>query len=123
MELRNYETLFVLTPVLSQEQLQEAIDKFRTFLQEKKAEIVHEETMGLKKLAYPIQHKTTGVYQLFEFKATPDLIRVLETEYRRDERVIRFSTFALDKHAIDYNVQQRSGAKPKKTEPKQEVAA
>ena len=123
MELRNYETLFVLTPVLSQEQLQEAIDKFRTFLQEKKAEIVHEEKIGLKKLAYPIQHKSTGVYQLFEFKATPDFVRVLETEYRRDERVIRFSTFALDKHAMDYNVQQRSGAKTKKTEPKQEVVA
>lgn len=123
MELRNYETLFILTPVLSQEQQQEAIDKFRSYLQEKKAEIIHEEKIGLKKLAYPIQRKTTGVYQLFEFKATPDLISALETEYRRDEKVIRFSTVALDKHAIEYNTRKRSEAGTKKTEPKKEEAA
>jgi len=123
MELRNYETTFILTPVLSAEQVKETIDKFRNYLQEKKAEIVHEDKMGLKKLAYPIQHKNTGVYHLFEFKATPDIISGLETAYKRDERVIRFLTFALDKHAVEYNVQKRSDAKAKKTETKKEVAA
>lgn len=123
MELRNYETTFILTPVLSAEQVQETIDKFRNYLQEKKAEIIHEDKIGLKKLAYPIQHKTTGVYQLFEFKATPDIIKGLETEYKRDERVIRFLTFVLDKHAIDYNAQRKIDAKAKNTESKKEVAA
>ena len=123
MELRNYETTFVLTPVLSAEQQQEVIDKFRNYLQEKKAEIIHEDGIGLKKLAYPIQHKTTGVYHVFEFKTTPELISGLETEYRRDERVIRFLTFVLDKHAVAYNAQQRSSVAAKKIEPKKEVAA
>ena len=115
--------MFVLTPVLSEEQLQASIGKFRSFLQEKKAEIVHEEKIGLKKLAYPIQRKSTGVYHLIEFKATPDIISALEVEYRRDEKVIRFLTLALDKHGVDYNIQKRSGGEPKKTEPKKEVAA
>ena len=123
MELKNYETVFVLTPVLSEEQSRACIDKFRAFLQEKKPEIVHEERIGLRKLAYPIQHKSTGVYQLFEFKAPPDIISALETEYRRDEKVIRFLTMALDKHGVDYNAQKRSGGGVEQTEPKQEAAA
>ncbi len=110
--------MFVLTPVLSEEQLQETIDKFRGFLQEKKAEIVHEDKIGLRKLAYPIRHKSTGVYHLFEFKATPDVISALEIEYRREEKIIRFLTFALEKHGVAYNDKKRSGVWDKKTEPK-----
>lgn len=123
MELRNYETVFVLTPVLSEEQLQETVDKFRSFLQERKAEIVHENKIGLKKLAYPIQRKSTGVYHLFEFKATPDVIGALEIEYRREEKIIRFLTFALEKHGVAYNDKKRSGVWDKKIEPKKEAVA
>lgn len=123
MELKNYETLFVLTPVLSEEQLQESISKFKNYLLEKKAEILHEEPMGLKKLAYPIQHKKTGVYHLFEFKAAPETIISLETEYRRDERVIRFLTVSLDKHALEYNEQQKTRKLAEQTEPKKEKVA
>jgi small subunit ribosomal protein S6 len=123
VELRNYETMFVLTPVLSEEQLQETIDKFKSFLQEKKAEIVHEEKIGLRKLAYPIQRKSTGVYHRFEFKATPDVISALETEYRREEKIIRFLTFVLEKHGVEYNEKKRSGVWDKKAEPKKKEAA
>jgi small subunit ribosomal protein S6 len=123
VELRNYETVFVLTPVLSEVQLQETIDKFRSFLQERKAEIVHENKIGLKKLAYPIRRKSTGVYHLFEFKATPDVIGALEIEYRREEKIIRFLTFALEKHGVVYNDKKRSGVWDKKNEPKKEAAA
>jgi small subunit ribosomal protein S6 len=121
MELRNYETLFILTPVLSKEQIEEIITKFRDFLLEKKADIVYEEPIGLKKLAYPIQHKSTGIYHLIEFKATPDVISALETAYKRDERVMRFLTFALDKHAVDYNDRKRKGTLTSKHETKQEL--
>jgi small subunit ribosomal protein S6 len=123
MELRNYETVFVITPVLSEEQLQETIGKFRSFLQENKAEIVHEDKIGLKKLAYPIQRKSTGVYHLFEFRATPDVIGRLETEYRREEKVIRFLTFALEKYGVEYNDKKRSGVWDTKKEIKKKVAA
>ncbi|HAN49562.1 MAG TPA: 30S ribosomal protein S6 [Amoebophilaceae bacterium] len=123
MELRNYETMFVLTPVLSEEQLQETIDKFRGFLQGKKADILHEDKIGLKKLAYPIQRKSTGVYHRFEFKAPPDVISALETEYRREEKIIRFLTFALEKHGVEYNEKKRSGVWDKKNEPKKKEAA
>ena len=123
MELKNYETVFVLTPVLSEEQIQETINKFRSFLQNKETEIIHEDKIGLRKLAYPIQHKSTGVYHLFEFRATPAVISTLETEYRREERIMRFLTLSLEKHGVEYNEKKRSGVWDKKSEPKKEVAA
>lgn len=114
----NYETVFILTPVLSDIQMKDAVDKFRKVLTDNGAELVHEENMGLRKLAYPIQHKNTGYYQLFEFKAPGTTIEKLNTEYLRDERIIRHLTISLDKHAVSYNDRKRNGlvGKKKQTE-------
>ena len=102
-----YETVFILTPVLSDEQMKEAVAKFRDFLEQNGAEIVNEEEWGLRKLAYPIQKKSTGFYCLLEFKADPTMVKKLETAYRRDERVIRFLIFRLDKYAVEYAEKRR----------------
>ena len=116
--MQQYETLIVLTPLLSEEVVKEALAKFRGILTDNGAEIINEDNWGLKKLAYPIQKKTTGYYHLTEFKAPGELINKLEIEYRRDERILRFLTIALDKHAIAYSEKKRSGAfnQKKKTE-------
>ena len=119
---KNYETVFIMTPVLSEAQMEDAVDKFRKVLTDNGAELVSDENWGLKKLAYPISHKSTGFYHLFEFKAAPELVETLETEYRRDERIMRFLTVALDKHAVAYNEKRRSGAFNKKDK-KEEAAA
>lgn len=122
--MQQYETVIVLTPLLSEEVSKEAIAKFKNILTEGGAEIVHEDNWGLKKLAYPIEKKTTGFYHLIEFKAPGEIINKLEIEYRRDERVMRFLTIRLDKHAIAYNEKKRSGAFNKKAEtPKAEEVA
>ena len=57
MAIKNYETVFIMTPVLSDTQMKETVDKFRNVLKSNGAELVHEENWGLKKLAYPIQKK------------------------------------------------------------------
>lgn len=100
--VKQYETVFILTPVLSEGQMKEAVTKFRDVLTANGAEIVYEEEWGLKKLAYPIQKKSTGFYTLIGFKAEPTVVDKLELQYRRDERVIRYLTFAMDKHAVAY---------------------
>lgn len=120
--MQQYETVIILTPLLSEEIAKEAIAKFRNILTEGGAEIIHEDNWGLKKLAYPIEKKSTGFYHLTEFKAPGELISKLELEYKRDERVMRFLTIALDKHAVAYNEKKRSGAFNKKAEPKTEEA-
>jgi len=111
--INNYETVFIVTPVLSAEQVKEAVKKFKGILKEGGAEIVTEEDWGLKKLAYPIKHKTTGFYNLIEFKADGSLIKKLETEFRRDEKVIRFLTFRMDQFAVAYAGKRRKTNKDK----------
>jgi len=106
--LKNYETVFIATPVLSDSQIKEAVKKYRDFITENGGEIVHEENWGLKKLAYPIQKKTTGFYNLIQFKANPEFVAKLDVQYRRDERVIRYLTFAMDKHSVEYAEKRRS---------------
>lgn len=106
--MNNYETVFILTPVLSDAQMKEAVEKFTNILKNEGAEIVNEENWGLRKLAYPIDKKTTGFYQLVEFKANPETIAKLEIQFRRDERVIRFLTFRQDKYAAEYAAKRRN---------------
>ncbi|MFD2744008.1 MULTISPECIES: 30S ribosomal protein S6 [Sphingobacterium] len=121
--MQQYESVIILTPLLSEDVAKEVIAKFKNILTEGGAEIVAEDNWGLRKLAYPIQKKTTGFYHLTEFKAPSELIQKLELEYKRDERVMRFLTISLDKHALAYNEKKRSGAFNKKTETKTEEVA
>jgi small subunit ribosomal protein S6 len=119
---KNYETVFILTPVLSDVQMKDTVDKFVNLLKEEGAEVINVENWGLKKLAYPIQKKSTGFFVLIEFKADPSLIKRYELEYRREEKVMRFLTTAQDKHALIYADRRRKGEFNKKSEAKEELA-
>ena len=101
--MNHYETVFIATPVLSDVQTKELFGKFQGVITENGGQIVSSEDWGLRKLAYPIQKKTTGFYYLIE----------LETQYRRDERVIRFLTFRMDKYAVEYAEKRRNKNKSK----------
>lgn len=105
---KNYETVFILNPVLSDQQAKDTVEKFSKYLTDNGATIEFSHSLGLRKLAYPIQKKNTGYYQLIEFSAEPTLIAKLEIEYKRDERIMRFLTTVLDKHAVAYNQKKRS---------------
>jgi len=118
--LKQYETVFIMTPVLSDEQMKETVEKYQKYLKSKEAEIIFEDNWGLRKLTYPIQKKSTGFYHLMEFKAEPTLVHDWEVTFKRDERILRFLTVALDKHAIAYNEKKRAKAKAEKV--KEETA-
>jgi small subunit ribosomal protein S6 len=106
-----YETVFILTPVLSEEQAKETVTKFKSLLKDGGGKIHHEEDWGLRKLAYPIQKKSTGFYFLLEFECEGALIEDLEVTQRRDERIMRFLTIKLEKHAVIYAEKKRSKKK------------
>jgi small subunit ribosomal protein S6 len=114
--MNQYETVFILTPVLSEEQMKEAVKKYEDFLKKNGAEIVHQENWGMRKLAYPIQKKSSGFYNLIEYTTDGDLIAKLEIIFKRDERVLRFLTVKLDKHAVAYNEKKRRQRKEAKKE-------
>jgi small subunit ribosomal protein S6 len=123
MQKKHYETVFILTPVLSDQQMKDTVDKFRKILTDNGAEFVHEDHWGLKKLAYPIQNKNTGFYHLFEYQADPTLIRTLGIEFRRDDKVIRELTILMDKHHVAYAEKKRSGLMGKKQVAKEGAAS
>ena len=106
--MNSYETVLILTPVLSDQQMKETVQKFVDLLKEQGSEIVNEENWGLKMLAYPIDKKTTGFYQFVEFNAEPSVIKKLEVNFRRDERVLRFLTIRQDKFARAYAEKRRN---------------
>jgi small subunit ribosomal protein S6 len=106
-----YETVFILTPVLSEDQAKETVKKFVGYLKNGGANVLHEETWGLKKLAYPIQKKSTGFYFLLEFDAETSMIKPLETEFIRDERVMRFLTVRMDKDHMEFAERRRNKSK------------
>ena len=89
--VNHYETAFVLTPVLSEPQTKEAVEKFENLLTS--------------------QGKNSGFYFILQFDAEPAVIATLETEFRRDERVIRFLTTRLDKYAFEYAEKRRNKGK------------
>lgn len=109
MNQKQYETVIILTPVLSEQQMQEAVAGYRGLITENGGEIVHEENWGLTKLAYPIDKKGTGFYHLIEFNSNPEFVAKWELMFRRDERVLRTLTISLDKWAVEFNLKRRSG--------------
>ena len=117
----HYETVFILTPVLSEDQAKEAVGKFRKTLKDLGASVTHEESWGLRKLAYQIQKKSTGHYHLFEYTAKEgNVVSETEVALKRDERVLRFLTVKLDKHGSAYAEKRRNKAKAKKDNAKSE---
>ena len=111
--MNHYETVFILNPVLSEDQIAETVKKFEDFLINNGAKMVAKENWGLKKLAYAIQHKKSGFYHLFEFTDSGEVLTPYEQEFTRDERIMRFLTVKLDKHAIEWAEKRRTRLKAK----------
>lgn len=112
--MNNYETVFILTPDLSADQTKETVDKFVSMITDNGGELANREEWGMRKLAYPIQAKSTGYYVFVEFKSEPSFISTLEVNYRRDDKVMRFLTFRQDKFAHEYAEKRRRNRKETK---------
>ena len=105
--MNHYESVFILNPVLSDDQVKETVTKIESFLTKNGAEIISAENWGLKKLAYPIQNKQSGFYNLIDFNAPSKIINILEIELKRDERIMRYLNVKLDKYATDWSIKRR----------------
>jgi small subunit ribosomal protein S6 len=105
--MTTYETVFIMNPVLSEDQVKETVKKFVEKIKANKGKITNEENWGLKKLKYVIQKKKTGFYYLIEFQADGQMINDFEVEFKREDRVIRWQTVKLEKFALAYADRRR----------------
>lgn len=114
--LKHYELIVIFTPILSDDDLKKTIKHYADFVKQQGGEMVHEETWGLRQLAYPIDKKTTGIYHLYEFKAPGDTIEKMEVQFGRDDQIMRFVFTKLDKYAVEYNERRRQKLSKKEQE-------
>lgn len=115
--MKNYETTFIVDPVLSGDEIKSTAKTYEDLLKKDGCSIVHIEEMGLRQLAYPIKKRHSGVYYAFEFNSDAGtVIDDFELALRRDKRIIRFLTISLDKFGVKYNVDKRGGLIGRKKE-------
>ncbi|MCB0699688.1 MAG: 30S ribosomal protein S6 [Chitinophagales bacterium] len=106
--LRDYEMMIIFTPVLAEDDYKTAQKKYADYITEKGGKIVHQNAWGLRSLSYPIEKKTTGLYWVVEYQATPEMNGDMETQMNRDEAIMRHMITKLDKYAVEYNAKRRN---------------
>jgi small subunit ribosomal protein S6 len=97
--MRRYETIFIASPVLTDEQADELVRNFEGIIAEQGGELLKTDKWGRKKLAYEIQKFSEGYYTLFEMNAGPTLIAELERRFRNNDSVIKFLSVRMDEQA------------------------
>ncbi|MDH3005007.1 MAG: 30S ribosomal protein S6 [Candidatus Shikimatogenerans sp. JK-2022] len=109
--LRHYETIIIFTPVLSEEQINNAYIEYKLYLKKNNVNIIKKEKWGMKKLAYKIKNKTNGFFYLLEYESDPSFIKNLNNKILQDERIIRYLTIKMNKHAIEYSLNRKKNEK------------
>ena len=113
--MRNYEVTFIVDPTLSSDEVNATVQKYADMITAAGYTIVHTDEMGLRQLAYDIKRKHSGVYFCIEFAGNDgQVIDKMELTLRRDEKILRFLTVALDKFAVQFNIDKRAGKIGKK---------
>jgi small subunit ribosomal protein S6 len=93
--LRQYETMFIMSPELDEESTQSLLEKFSNLLSTS-ATLENLEVMGKKKLAYPIDYKTEGFYVLANFQSTPDFPKELERQFKITDGILKYMVIKKD---------------------------
>src|SRR5512145_3435628 len=97
--MRRYETIFIASPTLTDEQADELVRYFEGIIAEQGGELLKTDKWGRKKLAYEVQKFSEGYYTLFEMNAGSNLIAELERRFRNNDSVIKFMSVRMDVEA------------------------
>jgi small subunit ribosomal protein S6 len=98
--MREYESIFVLDPDVSDAQVEAEVEKIREFVITKKGEVTEVQKWGRRKLAYEIGKNREGNYTLIRFQSDSALPQELERRYRLNENMIRFLTVLYEKPSV-----------------------
>ncbi len=94
---RQYETMFILRPTLNDQEIAAAIESYRDLLVRQGGEIILQEDLGKKRLAYDIKRFQNGHYALFQYQAEPSAVKELERSFKITEDVLRYLTIKIQK--------------------------
>ena len=101
--MKNYELVCILDPQVGDQEFDQAIERYKNYLEQNKAEVAHIERWGMRKLAYTsvsLKYRQQGYYVLFQFSGEPTLIDPMEQELKLDEAVLRYMVVVAGKEFI-----------------------
>ncbi|MCL6631764.1 MAG: 30S ribosomal protein S6 [Alicyclobacillus herbarius] len=93
--MRQYETMYVLTPDLEPEQTSELVSKYQALVSERGGQIDELQEIGKRRLAYEINKYREGYYVLMRYTADTDVSKELERVLRIEDAVLRYLTVRL----------------------------
>lgn len=105
--MRQYETAFLITPKLEEEEREKLIESMAEVVKKKKGKMVNIEQWGKRKLAYPIDKLEEAVYVFFHYQGSPDIPHELQRRFRQTESILRYLTLKKDT-----KVQMKERTKP-----------
>ncbi len=115
--MRHYETAFLITPKLEEEETEKLIQKMADIVAEKKGKMVKIDKWGKKKLAYPVEKQNEAFYVFLHYEGEPDIPSELERTFRQTEPVLRYLTLRKETQPVS---KKKRKVKRKKAEERDE---
>jgi small subunit ribosomal protein S6 len=119
--MRRYETLFIITPDSSEEELQAVADKFTGVITGMNGKVAAYDEQGKKSLAYNIKKQSKGHYVLMDYLGQADVVAELERNMRLDDRILKYLTVKLADQ-VDPDTVEEEKPKPRRAAKTAEVA-
>ncbi len=94
--MRQYETGFILSPTLSEEETSQVVQQMAEIVSQKKGRMVKQDVWGKRRLSFPVKRFQDGVYVFFTYEGPGDVSVELERRFKQTEAVIRFMTVLKD---------------------------
>jgi small subunit ribosomal protein S6 len=87
-----YETMYILRPDLTDEQVEQTIAKYENLIREQGADNIEIQNRGKRRLAYEIQRQRDGIYIQMNYTGPGNIVAPMERAMRLSEEVIRYLT-------------------------------
>jgi small subunit ribosomal protein S6 len=98
MDMRLYETLYLINPDLADEDYRSEVEKYNALVEKQKGVVIKTDEWGKRTLAYPVKKFKRGFYVLLQFCGDAGVVDELKRVLRLDERVLKFQTIKLSDH-------------------------
>ena len=119
-----YETLFVVKPTLTGEEIEAQIARVKEIIAEEGGDLKATDDMGMRRLAYPIEKQERGYYTVVYYTAPSELVGELERQLRYNEEILRFMTVKYtNKKELSVFEKMVEAANKKASAPKEEPKA
>lgn len=114
--MRQYETLFIVNPDSSEEDLKAVATKIKGVISGMNGIVTSYDEQGKKKLAYSVKKQNKGYYVLMDYVGSADIVSEIERNMRLDDRVLKYLTVKLADQVDPESIEPEKSEPPEETE-------